>query len=96
MAILLPDGYKVTKLVGVSCETAYSCDVRLITAIDRVARWGDYYRLGKLSPHEPRRTAITRGRKKKALDQGMRINSKMKGTLGGVMKLEHHDTSELW
>lgn len=31
-----------------------------------VARWSDYYGLGKLSPHDLRRTAITR-----ALDKGL-------------------------
>ena len=31
-----------------------------------VAKWGDYCGLGKLSPHDLRRTAITR-----ALDQGL-------------------------
>jgi integrase len=31
-----------------------------------VARWGDYCGIGKLSPHDLRRTAITR-----ALDQGL-------------------------
>jgi integrase/recombinase XerD len=54
-----------------------------------VARWGDYCMLGKLSPHDLRRTAITR-----ALDQGLsyRQVQMMSGHQDPktVMRYDHH------
>jgi integrase/recombinase XerD len=54
-----------------------------------VARWGDYCLLGKLSPHDLRRTAITR-----ALDQGLsyRQVQMMSGHQDPktVMRYDHH------
>lgn len=54
-----------------------------------VARWADYCRLGKLSPHDLRRTAITR-----ALDQGLsyRQVQMMSGHRDPktVMRYDHH------
>jgi integrase len=54
-----------------------------------VARWGDYCRIGKLSPHDLRRTAITR-----ALDQGLsyRQVQMMSGHKDPktVMRYDHH------
>ncbi len=68
-------------------EFAKPLSTRMIGNI--VARWADYCRLGKLSPHDLRRTAITR-----ALDQGLsyRQVQMMSGHRDPktVMRYDHH------
>src|SRR5262249_29793159 len=67
-------------------EFAKPLSTRMIWNI--VARWGDYCRLGKLSPHDLRRKAITR-----ALDQGLsyRQGQRMSGHKDPKTIIGHND-----
>lgn len=82
------DAYLFQPLVNYrTLEFAKPISTRMVWNI--VARWGDYGGVGKLSPHDLRRTAITR-----ALDQGLsyRQVQMMSGHKDPktVMRYDHH------